>query len=123
MYKWIMAGLVCLAFAVGIGLIFFGLPPREEAGEEPQGPPIVVPDQPVDEAAAQAVYKANCLACHGDRLRGGLGPALDKIGTTMSKEMIYERIELGGNGMPPFKGRLSEEELANLANWLAGLGT
>lgn len=123
MHKWLMAGLVFLACVVGAGLILFGLPPREEDGKKPEGPAFEVPDRPVDEAAAQAVYKANCLACHGDRLQGGMGPALDRIGTAMSKEMIYERILTGGNGMPPFEGRLTEEELVNLTNWLAAMGT
>ncbi len=119
MHKWLMLGVFCLACMLGAGLLLFGLPPKEEAG--PEQTAITVPDKPVDAVAAQTLYKSNCLSCHGDQLQGGMGPELDKVGSSLSKEKIYNKILNGGGGMPKFEGRLSEDEMVTLTNWLASL--
>ncbi|GIP41063.1 hypothetical protein J31TS4_43430 [Paenibacillus sp. J31TS4] len=72
-------------------------------------------------AQAEQVYKANCLACHGDNLEGKMGgnSNLTKVGARRSKEQIVTQISNGGNGMPGFKGRISDTEINALADWLA----
>ncbi|HEY8528820.1 MAG TPA: cytochrome c [Paenibacillaceae bacterium] len=123
MHKWLMAGLICVACLVGVGLLIWGMPPKEEAAHEPEGPGIEVPAQPADAAMAEASYKSNCLGCHGDQLQGGFGPALNAVGASLSREQIYEIISKGKGNMPGFGGRLSDEEIINLANWLAEMGS
>ncbi|OBZ13487.1 MULTISPECIES: cytochrome c [Bacillales] len=68
-----------------------------------------------------AVYKANCVSCHGTGLQGRVGPAtnLQKVGERMSAEDITKQIEQGGDTMPAFKERLTAEEIAGLSDWLA----
>lgn len=98
----------------------------------PSAPPAETPAPPADntggEAAggaettvdATAVYEANCMGCHATDLSGqGNFPALQTVGATMSKEEIAAKISAGGNGMPAFQGRLSDEEIDALSQWLS----
>ncbi len=69
---------------------------------------------------AQAVYKANCLACHGADMKGKTGPALEHAGTQWTSEEIREQIENGGGGMPGFK-RLGDDKINALVDWLSAM--
>lgn len=117
MNKWLMAALVVAACLFGVYLLTT-MPPKEQ--DAAPSDTFAVPDVPLDADAAMQLYKANCLSCHGAELQGKFGPALAKVGSTLSKEQIYKRIEQGGGGMPKFAGKLTDDQLANLANWLAG---
>lgn len=70
---------------------------------------------------AQTIYKANCISCHGDNLEGKLGPNtnISKIGSKLSKDKIVNQISNGGGGMMAFKGKLKDNEIDALADWLA----
>ncbi|MEF3306730.1 c-type cytochrome [Paenibacillus sp. GYB003] len=70
---------------------------------------------------AEALYKKQCISCHGDQLQGRIGPGtnLTKVGGKLTREQIATQIEKGGNGMPGFKGSLNEAEIGTLADWLA----
>ncbi|CAG7607088.1 Cytochrome c-551 [Paenibacillus solanacearum] len=70
-------------------------------------------------ADAQAIYKQNCISCHGNNLEGGVGPNLQKAGSKYSKEQIATLLSNGKGAMPSFKGRLSDTELGAVADWLA----
>lgn len=72
-------------------------------------------------ANAETLYKQNCVACHGEKLDGN-GVAtknLTKVGAKYTKEQILGIVTNGRNGMPAFKGKLKDEELNALADWLA----
>lgn len=71
----------------------------------------------VQASNAEAVYQQSCIACHGADLGGNIN--LQHVGAEMSAEQIYTQIANGGGGMPPFKGRLTEDEIQALAEWLA----
>ncbi|MCR2807138.1 c-type cytochrome [Paenibacillus soyae] len=75
----------------------------------------------VDTAAAEAIYKANCVGCHAADMSGGVGPNLQKVGGKLSTEEIKSRIANGGGGMPAYKDQLSSAEIDNLTNWLAAM--
>lgn len=70
---------------------------------------------------ALAIYKANCISCHGADLEGKLGPNsnLQKVGAKRSKDQIIAKIKNGGGGMPGFQGKLKDAEITALADWLA----
>ena len=70
---------------------------------------------------ALAIYKANCVSCHGADLEGKLGPnsSLQKVGAKKSKDQIAAQIKNGGGGMPGFQGKLKDAEITALADWLA----
>jgi cytochrome c551 len=68
---------------------------------------------------AQAVYKQNCVSCHGVNLEGGVGKNLQKVGSRLTPDLITTTITNGHGGMPPFQGKLKPEEITALSVWLA----
>ncbi|MBP3962462.1 c-type cytochrome [Paenibacillus lignilyticus] len=67
------------------------------------------------------VYKSNCISCHGSELQGRMGAAtnLQHVGKRMTKEQITAQINKGGGGMPAFSGKLTPDEVQELAGWLS----
>nr|WP_254119813.1 cytochrome c [Bacillus sp. FJAT-29790] len=66
---------------------------------------------------AQKLYDQKCSSCHGGDLSGGVGPALDKAGSHLSKEDIEGIIASGKGAMPA--GLLKGDEATQVADWLA----
>jgi len=76
----------------------------------------------VQTADAEAIYKQNCVSCHGTDLKGVMGGKtnLTQVGARLSRDEIAQTINNGrSSGMPAFQNRLSEEEVAALADWLS----
>lgn len=75
-------------------------------------------------AGVAAVYRANCISCHGSELQGRVGPQtnLTQVGARMSAEEIAGRIRDGEaeGGMPAFGEKLTAEEIEGLSDWLSG---
>lgn len=118
MYKWTFFVVFCLACCLGVGLLLFNLPGKEESVAD-KPPSVEIPDTPADASAAEDLYKANCVGCHGDQMQGGMGPNLQKVGGTLSKDKIYNQILKGGGGMPAFQEQLSDDQIINIASWLS----
>jgi cytochrome c551 len=79
-------------------------------------------DGEVQTADAEAIYKQNCVSCHGTDLKGVMGGKtnLTQVGARLSRDEIAQTINNGrSSGMPAFQNRLSEEEVAALADWLS----
>ncbi|WP_135556572.1 c-type cytochrome [Paenibacillus cymbidii] len=123
MYKWVMAVLLSAACIVGVvTLIVQTNDHSKEVASEHEGGGAAAGGMPtvtLDAAAAETVFKQSCVACHGANLEGGAGPALKTIGSKLSDQQIYKKIQNGGGGMPKFKGQIKDEDTANLATWLA----
>ncbi|WP_334075984.1 MULTISPECIES: cytochrome c [Paenibacillus] len=117
MQKWIMSGLLVVACAFA-AVLMFTLPGREQVAQEekPQ-----MPEVTLNAEQAEAVIKANCISCHGDELKGGAGPNLQKVGSALSADQLFGIITKGKGGgmMPSFKDKLKEEEIANVALYLS----
>ena len=71
----------------------------------------------------ELLYEKRCMACHGGDLEGGFGPELRNVGERMSREEIVSAIRDGIGIMPALGDRLTEEEIAAIADWIAGLST
>jgi mono/diheme cytochrome c family protein len=79
------------------------------------GEPIAVPD-------GMAVFRKNCITCHGADGRLGLNGAKD---LTASKLSLNERIHIITNGknlMTPFKALLTEAEIKAVAEYTTSFG-
>ncbi|GKU80423.1 cytochrome c [Paenibacillus sp. L3-i20] len=68
-----------------------------------------------------ALYKAQCISCHGSELQGRVGANtnLTGIGSRMSEDELLKQIQNGERTMPPFKDTLTLEEITSLAEWLS----
>ncbi len=93
--------------------------PRPQASPtaSPKAQPAATPGA-VDTGSMRAVYLQQCAACHG---RGGEGvpnvaPALK--GAAMSEQKAAKVIAGGGDGMPAFKGKLTQKQIADLARFI-----
>lgn len=71
-----------------------------------------------DAGAAEELYAANCASCHGGNLEGAMGPSLETAGADLSKDEIADVIK-NGKGQMPAISQLSDDEVEELAVWLA----
>jgi cytochrome c6 len=76
-----------------------------------------------DAQAGAAVFSANCAACHmGGKNMVNPAKTLSKADlekyAMLSSEAIVTQATNGKNAMPAFGGRLSDEDLANVAAYI-----
>lgn len=64
----------------------------------------------------EAIYKKSCIACHGDKLQGTVGPPLVNIKSKYSETDVLKIISNGTPTMPP--NLISEEESKVVTKWL-----
>jgi mono/diheme cytochrome c family protein len=70
-------------------------------------------------ADGEAVFAAaGCAGCHGQDGGGGVGPALAGNANLNDAALVVTQILQGGEVMPPFADRLSDEEIAAVANYI-----
>ncbi|WP_377887708.1 cytochrome c551 [Alkalihalobacillus sp. R86527] len=72
-----------------------------------------------DEAAAKDTYNQQCMQCHGENLKGEVGPNLTKVGERLSKDQILNIVKNGKGQMPA--NLVEGKEAENLATWLASM--
>jgi len=72
----------------------------------------------------EALFRANCARCHGPGAKGdpAVGaPDLTNIG--MDQAQVSQTIREGRDGkMPSFARRLSDSQIADISQWVAGFG-
>lgn len=84
---------------------------------------------PADElAAARELYTKQCADCHKETGEGGRKeidgekikvPNFKDPRVSAEKDDEYvEQIEKGGDGMPAYKGKISDEEIKNLVRYI-----
>ncbi len=85
-----------------------------EAGEEAGGGETAAAGPNAE--AGKEVFAQNCSVCHGATGHGGNGgPDLRTMPKAKEQAGAEEQVTNGGGAMPAFKGRLSEEEIENVA--------
>jgi mono/diheme cytochrome c family protein len=69
-----------------------------------------------------ALFQQYCQACHGAQGTGGMGPALNAVGSK-GLEHVEKFVSQGspGNGMPAFQVTLSPAEIKAVAGYVVGL--
>lgn len=72
-------------------------------------------------------YRSNCVICHGAEatgkdIGGKITPSM-RTGDVLTKsdEYLFEQIQNGGNGMPPFKYQMSEQQIKNMVGFIRDL--
>jgi cytochrome c6 len=72
------------------------------------------------EAQGKVIFKTNCSSCHtlsDAGTTGTVGPNLDELAP--DEPTVAEQVTNGGGAMPPFKGTLTEEEINEVAAYVA----
>ncbi len=71
-----------------------------------------------DSNRGEKLYEASCIVCHGPRGTGGIGPRLAG-NSVLSKEKIFWTVVYEGQHvMPPLKGAVTEQQIADIRAWL-----
>jgi mono/diheme cytochrome c family protein len=73
-----------------------------------------------DAAAGAAVFSANCASCHAlaaAGAAGAIGPNLDELMPTYDQTLAV--VTNGKGAMPAFSGSLSEDDIKNVAAYVA----
>ncbi|WP_270179314.1 cytochrome c550 [Alkalihalobacillus sp. CinArs1] len=102
-----------IGFILIIGVSFWAMQQggEEEASGGKEG-------QKAEAAAPEEIYSQNCASCHGGDLGGQVGPALNAVGSKLSKDEILDIINNGkGSGMPA--GLIQGEQAEAVAQWLS----
>lgn len=90
-------------------------------GRSPGGAP-AAPELPASSQSPQEAYRANCARCHGENFEGtGTVPALRRPNWPYGKDrgLLVKIIHEGrGLTMPGFEGRLSNQQIEALADWI-----
>ncbi len=77
-------------------------------------------------AEGKQLYEKQCMACHGQAGKGGIGPSLTgpvRIHGNSDGEIFYVITDgVGGTAMKGFKKDLSENMRWNLVNYIKSLG-
>ncbi len=69
----------------------------------------------------EALYKQNCMACHGGDGTAGLANAANLQTSRMDSLAIINVLVNGKNSMPSFKTQLTEEQRGLVASYIIGL--
>jgi mono/diheme cytochrome c family protein len=75
-----------------------------------------------DAAAGKAVFTANCGGCHtlaDAGTSGAVGPNLDEAKPDAA--LVTDRVTNGKGAMPPFKGTISDADIANVAAYVSSV--
>lgn len=95
------------------------------AFEPPSPPPDELESNANELAQGQQLFHAmNCSGCHGSYGGGGIGPALSDETWIYGwqPEIIFDTIAYGRpNGMPAFRGKLSDREIWRLVGFVRSL--
>jgi mono/diheme cytochrome c family protein len=71
-------------------------------------------------AGAEQLFSDNCANCHtlaAAGASGKVGPNLDQL--RPGSDLLVSQITNGGGGMPAFKGKLSEEQIQQISDYVA----
>jgi len=74
-----------------------------------------------DNKRGEGLYNASCVVCHGPRATGGIGPRLAGNAALSNEQTFWKTVYDGLHVMPPLKGTLTEQQMADIQAWLKTL--
>lgn len=108
--------LAVAALTMTAGLAVAGLASGCGGSEAPADPATI-------QAGARVFNQAGCGTCHtlaAARARGQIGPNLDQVQPDV--DTIARQVRVGGEGMPAYADRLSDDDISALAAYVAQMG-
>jgi len=74
-----------------------------------------------DTGQGEELYKASCVVCHGPQATGGIGPRLAGNPVLSNDQAFWKVVYEGRHMMPPLKGAVTEQQMADIRAWLKTL--
>ena len=74
-----------------------------------------------DTRRGEELYKASCVVCHGPQAAGGVGPRLAGNPALSNDQAFWKVVYEGRHMMPPLKGAVTEQQMADIRAWLKTL--
>lgn len=115
-----MKKLASILFAIGITVSLSACGGGGDNGSDTNSSGASTDQGNAQASAARDIFVANCASCHGENLKGGIGPSLENIGSEMSKQEILDQIKNGTPGQMP-GGIIKGDKAEKVATWLAGM--
>jgi cytochrome c551 len=81
------------------------------------GPAVPASEAPPNAQAAN-LFANNCSGCHGGAGQGGVGPNLQQLPAAGNLQTVMNQVTHGGGGMPPFEGKLTDQEIDQVAHYV-----
>jgi mono/diheme cytochrome c family protein len=74
-----------------------------------------------DSIRGEGLYSASCIVCHGPQAAGGIGPRLAGNPVLSNEQAFWKVVYEGRHVMPPLKGVITEQQMADIQAWLKTL--
>ncbi len=74
-----------------------------------------------DSSRGEGLYNASCIVCHNSGAAGGLGPRLAGNPVLSNEPVFWKVVYEGRHVMPPLKGAITEQQMADIQAWLKTL--
>ncbi|MGA6828807.1 c-type cytochrome [Nitrospira sp. NS4] len=74
-----------------------------------------------DSTRGEGLYNASCIVCHGPQAVGGIGPRLAGNPVLSNEPAFWKVVYEGRHVMPPLKGTVTEQQMADIQAWLKTL--
>ncbi len=74
-----------------------------------------------DAKRGEELYRASCSVCHGAQAGGNIGPRLAGNPILSNDEAFWKIVYEGRHVMPPLKGVVTEQQMADIRAWLRTL--
>ncbi|HLZ33908.1 MAG TPA: cytochrome c [Nitrospira sp.] len=119
-----MAAVTILFGGIGVVGMVSSAPPLNGATHESdkKSPSGMASAHPAgDETRGEELYKASCVVCHGPRATGGIGPRLANNPVLSNDKAFWRIVYEGQHVMPPLKGVVTEQQMADIRAWLKTL--
>lgn len=74
-----------------------------------------------DSSRGEGLYNASCIVCHNAGAAGGIGPRLAGNAVLSNEPAFWKVVYEGRHVMPPLKGAITEQQMADIQAWLKTL--
>ncbi len=123
MHRWVICAVLSLVILGGagngpVGLASDGGPQQAEkaapsgnGGKHSAG----------DSSKGEGLYNSSCIVCHGPQAAGGIGPRLAGNAVLSNEAAFWKVVYEGRHVMPPLKGAITEQQMADIQAWLKTL--
>ncbi len=123
MKRWVICAVFSLLMLEAVGSeIVIGASGDGRQNADMKGSSGSLPARPAgDSGRGEGLYNASCIVCHGPQAAGGIGPRLAGNAVLSNEQAFWKVVYEGRHVMPPLKGAITEQQMADIQAWLKAL--